>query len=698
MDDLYAVSASRASPLGATFDGDGVNFAVFSGHATRVELCLFSEDGAQEIARLDLPERDGDIWHGYVAGLRPGQLYGYRAHGLYAPEKGFRFNPNKLLLDPYAKRLAGRVTWDDAVMGYDPKSRKKDLSFDTRDSAAFVPKASVEDPSFDWGDDRPPATALTDTVIYEAHVKGLSQRHPGVENPGTFLGMASDPMLDHLTSLGVTAIELLPAQSFLDDRFLHRLGLVNYWGYQTLGFFAPEPRYLNHDQIHEFQTMVARFHAAGIEVLMDVVYNHTCEGSELGPTLSFRGLDNTSYYRLADGGRRYINDTGTGNTLNLEHPMVNRMVMDSLRYWVEVMHVDGFRFDLCATLGRTSTGFDRNSGFFSAISQDPVLSNVKLIAEPWDIGPGGYQLGAFPPPFLEWNDRYRDVVRQYWNGGADMVGRLAERVMGSARQFDHAGRAATSSVNFLTAHDGFTLLDVVSYNRKHNAANGEHNRDGHGQNHSDNMGVEGPSDDPKLIAARAQRRRNMMATLLLSQGTPMILSGDEMGHSQNGNNNGYNQDNETTWINWEAVDQDFLDFTRHVIAFRKAHPILRQKLFLHARERAVDGKEDLFWRRPDGTSMQDEDWNNPDLNALCAEVRMASGSPFYSEWEDAVFVVFNAGDDVEIVLPDAPDGMVWARGIDTSSARPVETSTAGSIENCPADCVLAFILVPEDRP
>ena len=696
MDDNYTVSPSRASPLGATFDGEGVNFAVFSGHATRIELCLFSEDGVQEIARLDLPERDGDIWHGYVSGLRPGQLYGYRAHGPFAPEEGFRFNPNKLLLDPYAKRLAGQVTWDDAVMGYDPKSRKKDLSFDTRDSAAFVPKASVEDPHFDWGDDHPPATALTDTVIYEAHVKGLSQRHPGVENPGTFLGMASDPMLDHLTSLGVTAIELLPAQSFLNDRFLHRMGLVNYWGYQTLGFFAPEPRYLSHQQIHEFQTMVARFHAAGIEVLMDVVYNHTCEGSELGPTLSFRGLDNTSYYRLADGGRRYINDTGTGNTLNLEHPMVNRMVMDSLRYWVEVMHVDGFRFDLCATLGRTSTGFDRNSGFFSAILQDPVLSNVKLIAEPWDIGPGGYQLGAFPQPFLEWNDRYRDVVRQYWNGGADMVRRLADRVTGSARQFDHSGRAATSSVNFLTAHDGFTLQDVVSYNDKHNAANGEHNRDGHGANHSDNMGVEGPSDDPALIAARAQRRRNMMATLLLSQGTPMILAGDEMGHSQNGNNNAYNQDNETTWINWDAVDQDFLDFTRQVIAFRKAHPILRQKLFLHSRERAVDGKEDLFWRRPDGEAMQDEDWTNPDLKALCAEFRMASGSPFYSAWEDSVFVVLNAGDAVEITLPDAPKGMVWMRGIDTSIGTLADSVAANAVEPCPADCVLAFVLMSDE--
>lgn len=692
MTDRYTMTASRPYPLGATFDGDGVAFAVFSRYATRIELCLFSQDGRSEIQRLDLPECDGDVWHGYVAGLRPGQLYGYRAHGPYDPEMGHRFNPNKLLVDPYAKRLHGSVDWNDAVMGYDTRSRRKDLSFDTRDSAPFVPKASVENPEFNWEDDVHPATSFSDTIIYEAHVKGFSQRHPDVDLPGTFLGVAADPILDHLTSLGVTAVELLPVHAFVNDRFLVRSGLVNYWGYQTLGFFAPEPRYLSSGRIHEFQTMVARLHAAGIEVILDVVYNHTCEGNQLGPTLSFRGLDNKSYYRLTDGGRHYINDTGTGNTLNLEHPMVLRMVMDSLRYWVEVMHVDGFRFDLCATLGRRAHGFDQGAGFFDAIRQDPVLARVKLIAEPWDIGPGGYQLGGFPPPFAEWNDRYRDTVRQFWRGDNDMVRRLSDRITGSARQFDHSGRLATSSINFLTAHDGFTLADVVSYNRKHNQANKEGNRDGHNENFSDNMSVEGPSNDPSVVARRAQRRRNMMATLLLSQGTPMILSGDEMGHSQNGNNNAYNQDNPTTWIDWQNLDEDCLQFTRKLIAFRKAHPILRQKLFLHARERTADGLEDLFWRRCDGSLMRDADWHNPDILTLCAEMRIASGSPPFAEREDAIYAVFNAGPQIMIVLPKAPKNKSWVLSIDTSNPKSAQPHPCDEIYTCPADSVLAFVL------
>lgn len=685
------MTAPRDLPLGANFDGEGVNFSVFSGHATGIELCLFSEDG-RETARLSLPERTGDVWGGYVPGLSPGQLYGYRAYGLYSPEQGHRFNPNKLLVDPYAKRLVGAVDWNGPLMGYDPKSKKKDLSFDSRDSAAFVPKASVEAPDFDWGDDRPPRTALADTVIYEAHVKGLTKLHGDVPQPGTFLGMASDPILDHLNSLGISAIELLPSQAFVDDLFLVRGGLVNYWGYQSLGFFAPEPRYLSDGQIAEFQMMVARFHAAGIEVIMDVVYNHTCEGSELGPTLCFRGLDNAGYYRLADNPRHYINDTGTGNTLNLEHPMVLRMVLDSLRYWVEVMHVDGFRFDLCATLGRRSDGFDRDAGFFTAIRQDPVLSRVKLIAEPWDIGPGGYQLGAFPPPFLEWNDKFRDGVRRFWRGDDDMVRRLSARLTGSARQFDHSGRTAYSSVNLLTAHDGFTLADVVSYNAKHNHANGEGNRDGHGENFSDNFGVEGPSDAPKVIAARARRRRNMMATLLLSQGTPMILAGDELGHSQGGNNNAYNQDNPTTWIDWSKTDDDFLAFTRHLIAFRKAHPILRQRLFLHSQERLADGLEDLFWRRSDGAPMAESDWADPKLRILCAELRTASGSPPYAVREDAIFLVFNAGDAVSVTLPDAPEGKAWLLCIDTSEPHPFDPRECTETRTCAADTVMAFFL------
>ncbi|MCI5077973.1 glycogen debranching protein GlgX [Oricola sp.] len=660
-----SIRAGRPAPIGATFDGDGVNFAIFSEHASRMTLCLFSPDGKTETARIDLPERDGDVWFGYVPGLRPGQLYGYRANGPYRPDQGHRFNPNKLLIDPYAKRLTGHPVWSEELMGYEIGRNRDDLSFDSRDSAPFMPKCIVTDPAFSWGEDMPPATPMAETIIYEAHVKGMTQLHPTATPRGTFLGLASEPMLDYLTKLGITAIELLPAQAFLDDQFLVERELTNYWGYQSIGFFAPEPRYLHEGQIAEFQTMVARFHAAGIEVLMDVVYNHTGEGNELGPTLCFRGLDNRSYYRLAANPRHYINDTGTGNTLNLDHPMVLRMVMDSLRYWVEVMHVDGFRFDLCSTLGRTDAGFDRGASFFDAVRQDPVLTQVKLIAEPWDIGPGGYQLGAFPPPFAEWNDRFRDGVRQFWRGDPGRAPDLADRLTGSALQFDHSGRPATSSVNFVSAHDGFTLADVVAYNSKHNEANGEDNRDGHSENYSFNMGAEGDTDDAGILSARARRRRNMMATLLLAQGTPMILAGDEIGHSQKGNNNAYCQDNELTWIDWANGDDKMLAFTSRMIAFRKARSVLRQKLFLHARERAIDGKEDLFWWRADGTAMTSGDWENPELRLVCAELRTASDAPAYAVRDYAIFAVFNAGPAVEIVLPEAPAKHRWRLHVDT---------------------------------
>jgi glycogen operon protein len=653
------IQEGRPAPLGATFNGEGVNFAVFSEHATRITVCLFSEDGVTETHRLDLPECDGHVWHGYVSGLRPGQLYGLRADGPYAPHHGHRFNANKLLLDPYAKRLTGHLRWHDALMGYTIGDPRGDLSFDRRDSAPYMPRCVVEDPSFSWGRRRP-RTKDPESIIYEAHVKGFTQRFPGAEHPGTFLAMGSDAVLDYLVDLGITAVELLPVHAFVNDRFLVDQGLTNYWGYQTIGFFAPDPRYLHKGDIAEFQYMVARLHAAGIEVILDVVYNHTCEGSETGPTLSFRGLDNLSYYRLTPDRRGYINDTGTGNTVNVDHPMVLKMILDSLRYWVEVMHVDGFRFDLCATLGRTSRGFDRGAAFFDAVRADPVLANVKLIAEPWDIGPGGYQLGGFPPPFLEWNDKFRDGVRRYWRGDAGHVPVLADRLSGSALQFDHSGRPATTSVNLLTAHDGFTLMDVVSYLHRHNEANGENNRDGHGENFSDNFGVEGPSDDPGITAARALRRRNMMATLLLSQGTPMILAGDEIGNSQGGNNNAYCQDNETGWIDWDDADEDFREFTRRLIAFRKAHPILRQKRFLHSQERALDGMEDLFWWHPEGRPMTQADWDDPENRVLCAELRMASGTPHYAEREDALFLVFNAGDrDATVALPDPPANMRW---------------------------------------
>ncbi|EPX76096.1 glycogen debranching protein GlgX [Salipiger mucosus] len=652
------IRAGRAAPLGATFDGDGVNFAVFSQHADDIHLCLFDEHG-QETHHLRLPERDGDVWHGRVSGLMPGQLYGYRASGPFDPEEGHRFNPAKLLLDPYARRLTGHPTWHDALLGGADAP-------DPHDSARYMPKCVVEDPSFDWGRLKAPETPLADSVIYEAHVKGLTKRFPGVDHPGSFLALASDEVLDYLVRLGITAIELLPVQAFLNDRFLVQKGLVNYWGYQTLGFFAPDPRYLSHGRLWEFQYTVARLHAAGIEVILDVVYNHTCEGDENGPTLSFRGLDNRSYYRLTEDNRHYINDTGTGNTVNIEHPMVMRMVLDSLRYWSTTMGVDGFRFDLCATLGRTEEGFDPNSAFFRALRQDPVLAEKKLIAEPWDIGPGGYQLGSFPPPFAEWNDQFRDGVRRFWRGDLGHVPVMADKITGTAGHFDHSGRPATSSVNLLTAHDGFTLADVVSYVQRHNEANGEGNRDGHGENFSDNFGTEGPTDDDEIEAARALRRRNMMATLLLSQGTPMILAGDEIGHSQGGNNNAYAQDNETTWLDWEHADTEFQAFTERLIAFRKAHPILRQKRFLHSQPRKVDGVPDLFWWRPDGTEMTRADWTNGHLHALCAEFRMASGTPLYAQREEAIYLAFNAGDALTLTLPPRSEGYVWVRHVDTA--------------------------------
>ncbi|RSK34234.1 glycogen debranching enzyme GlgX [Rhodovulum iodosum] len=688
------MTAGQPAPLGATFDGEGVNFAVFSEHASRVTLALFSEDGARELADLDLPERTGAIWHGYVAGLRPGQQYGLRVHGLYRPDMGHRFNPHKLLVDPYAKRLTGHLRWHDALMGYEVGAKADDLSIDTRDSAPYMPRSVVVDPAFSWGDDAAPQVPTDQSVIYEAHVKGLTALHPRVTKPGTFLGLAEEPVIEHLLDLGVTAIELLPVQAFLNDRFLVEKGLTNYWGYQTLGFFAPEPRYMANGDIAEFQQMVATLHTAGIEVILDVVYNHTCEGNEMGPTLAFRGIDNASYYRLADNPRHYVNDTGTGNTLNTGHPMVMRMVLDSLRYWVEVMHVDGFRFDLAATLGRRPHGFDRDASLLQAIRQDPVLAKVKLIAEPWDIGPGGYQLGAFPPPFMEWNDKFRDGVRRFWRGDPGRAPDLAERITGSALQFDHSGRPATTSVNFLTAHDGFTLTDVVSYVEKHNEANGEGNRDGHSENFSDNMGVEGPTETASVNTARARRRRNMMATLLVSQGTPMILAGDEIGHSQGGNNNAYCQDNPTAWIDWEAADDAFLAFTRRAIAFRKAHPVLRQRMFLHSRERAIDGLEDIFWRRADGEPMSQQDWEDPELRLIAVEMRTASGTPPYAALETAVFAVFNAGASVRVVVPEAPEGEAWSLHLDSSRPTLAPRSLRSGAFKVAADSVAVLVLEP----
>lgn len=688
MTQTFPIAAGDPARLGATFDGAGVNFALFSQHAERVTLCLFNRKGRE--SRVDLPERDGHVWHGYVPGLRPGQRYGFRVHGPYRPQDGHRFNPHKLLIDPYARRLTGRPVNHDALFGYRAGHQDADLSFDRRDSAGFMPKSVVVDPGFAWGDDRPPRHAMADTVIYEAHVKGLTAARPDIPDPGTYLAMASDPILDHLTRLGVTAVELLPVHAFADDRFLTDRGLTNYWGYMSYGFFAPEPRYMQDGDIAEFQQMVARFHRAGIEVILDVVYNHTAEGNELGPTLSFRGIDNAAYYRLAEDPRFYVNDAGTGNVLDLDHPFALRLIMDSLRYWVEVMHVDGFRFDLCSVLGRSRGVFDRDGPFFTAIRQDPVLNRVKLIAEPWDIGEGGYQLGSYPAPFAEWNDRFRDQVRGFWRGEPGLIGKLAKRMAGSAARFDHDGRVATSSINFIAAHDGFTLMDTVSYSTKHNEANGEENRDGHNHNLSDNCGIEGPTGDAEVLARRARRRRNLMATLMLSQGTPMILAGDELGNSQGGNNNAYCQDNAIGWVDWDGADPDFLDFCRRVIAFRKAHPILRQKRFLHSQPREQDGLPDLFWRRADGAPMQLADWGDPELRLLAVELRMASGTPAYAALPGAVFVVFNAGPQAQVRLPDPGEGQ-WRRQLD--SARDGDPDDpAGGTETIAADSVTAFTL------
>ncbi len=683
----HAVTAGRDWPMGAEFDGDGVNFAVFSAHAEKIELCLFAPDTRREIARLPMTERDGDIWHARVSGLMPGALYGYRAHGPYAPEQGHRFNPNKLLLDPYARAYDGRLRWSDALMGYKVGSPRADLSFDTRDSAFAMPKCVVIDPAFHWGDDVPPHRPWTDTLIYEAHARGLTIQNPKVEKAlrGTIAALASDAVIDHLLALGVTAIELLPIQSFVDDRFLVLKGLKNYWGYQTIGFFAPEPRYLGRGGLREVQAMVRRFHSAGIEVILDVVYNHTGEGDEFGPTLSFRGLDNRSYYRLVEGGRYYVNDTGTGNTLNLTHPAVLRMVMDSLRYWVESYHVDGFRFDLAPVLGREAAGFDPNGGFFDAIRQDPVLAKVKLIAEPWDIGPGGYQLGSFPHPFAEWNDRFRDGVRRFWKGDAGLTPDLASRLLGSADRFDRAGRPATASVNFVTAHDGFTLEDLVSFTVKRNLANGEDNRDGHSENHSDNMGVEGPTADPKVLEARAQRKRNLLTTLFLSQGTPMILAGDEMGNSQGGNNNAYAQDNETGWIDWAGADPGMAAFVARLARLRRSHPVLSQKRFLHAKLRPADGLPDVIWRNADGTIPRPEDWHDPAFRCLGVELRRAAEEA--TTGTDALFALFNAGPARAAILPATAAG--WRLILDTTRPEIEDEACLARIA-VPAQSVLLF--------
>ncbi len=605
-------------PLGATWDGEGVNFALFSEHAERVELCLFDGASKQIETRITVPEYTHQTWHCYLPDARPGQLYGYRVYGPYAPSQGQRFNPNKLLIDPYAKSIRGDLKWGNQHFGYRIGSPKGDLSFDRRNNAATMLRCEVVDPAFSWGDDRPPQTPWGDTVIYELHVKGFTERHPGVPDHlrGTYGGIASQAAIDHLRRLGVTAVELMPIHAFIDDRHLIERGLRNYWGYNTIGFFAPETRYCARGQLNEFKTMVRKLHSVGIEVILDVVYNHTAEGNELGPTLSFRGIDNSAYYRLSPQDPRYYTDyTGCGNTLNMMHPRVLQLIMDSLRYWVTEMHVDGFRFDLAAALARELHDVDRLGAFFDIIHQDPLLSQVKLIAEPWDLGEGGYQVGNFPVGWTEWNGRYRDTVRRYWKGDDGTIGDFAYRLTGSADLYETSGRLPTASVNFVTAHDGFTLEDLVSYNEKHNEANREDNRDGESHNDSWNCGVEGPTDDAAVAALRAQQKRNFLATLLFSQGVPMLLAGDELGRTQRGNNNTYCQDNELSWIDWGAADDELIAFTAQLVRLRKTHPTFRRRRYFQGKH--LRG-QDLQWLNPDGAEMTPENWADPFARCLGA--------------------------------------------------------------------------------
>ena len=661
--------------MGATWDGLGVNFALFSANAKRVELCIFDIAGERELERISLPEYTDEVWHGYLPDARPGTVYGYRVHGPYEPDAGHRFNPNKLVIDPYAKQLVGELRWHDALFGYQIGHADKDLSFDERDSAPYVQKARVIDPAFTWGDSRRERWPWRQTVIYETHVKGftkLNRRLP--ENlRGTYSGLGHADTVEYLQKLGVTTIELLPVHAFVDDRYLVEKKLRNYWGYNSIGFFAPEPRYMATPFANEFKEMVNHLHAARLEVILDVVYNHTAEGNEGGPTLSLRGIDNDSYYRLLpDEKRYYINDTGTGNTLNLSHPRVLQMVGDSLRYWANEMRVDGFRFDLATILAREPYGFDEGGGFLDACRQDPVLSGLKLIAEPWDVGPGGYQVAHFPPGWAEWNDRYRDTVREYWKGDEGKVSEMATRIAGSADMFNRRGRRPWASVNFITAHDGFNLNDLVSYNDKHNEANGEDNRDGHSNNHSFNYGAEGPTEDPAIIAVRERQKRNFLATLLLSQGTPMLLAGDEIGRSQRGNNNAYAQDNELSWIDWSALDErgaELLKFTQRLIHIRMRHPILQRDRFLAGSHNPEVGVKDVTWLTPEATEMALDNWEDP--NAKCFGMLLdgrAQPTGIKQRGTDEThLIIMNAHHDVvNFRLPEVPEGRQWVRLFDTN--------------------------------
>jgi isoamylase len=668
-------------PLGATWDGKGVNFTLFSEHATKVELCLFDvADADKESHAILLPEYTDHVWHGYLPDVLPGQLYGYRVHGPYEPQHGHRFNPHKVVLDPYARLIGRDVQWADECFAYLLGDPEGDLSFDERDSASFAPLAVVIDTAYTWGNDRPPRTPWHKTLIYELHVKGFTQLHPEVPERlrGTYAGLASEPAIRHLAELGVTAVELLPVHHFLDDRHLIDRGLTNYWGYNTLAFLAPHSRYatthLPQDAVQQFKMMVASLHAAGIEVILDVVYNHTAEGNQLGPTLSMRGVDNAAYYRLSPEDPRYYMDfTGCGNSPNVQHPRMLQLIMDSLRYWVTDMHVDGFRFDLASTLARELFEVDRLGAFFDIIHQDPVLSQVKLIAEPWDVGAGGYQVGNFPVLWSEWNGKYRDTVRRFWKGDGDTLAEFATRLSGSSDLYQNDGRKPSASINFITCHDGFTLHDLVSYNDKHNEANGEDNQDGANDNNSWNCGAEGPTDDPAINALRWQQQRNFLTTLLLSQGVPMLLAGDEFSHTQQGSNNTYCQDNERTWLNWElsAEQQAFYDFVRSVIRLQRTQPVFQRRKFFLGRPIRGEDILDISWFEPSGEEMTEEAWNTG--YARCLGVRWAgdlieetdeNGAPIVG---DTILLLMNAHHDaIPFTLPALKDGQQWERLLNTA--------------------------------
>jgi len=698
-----AVWPGRPYPQGATWDGEGVNFAIFSEYAEKIELCLFDQNGRQETHRVVLPEHTDQVWHGYLPEARPGLLYGYRVYGPYDPPNGFRFNPNKLLLDPYAKQILGTLRWSDAHFGYRIGHKLEDLSFDRRDSASGMPKCRVIDPAFTWGADRPPRIPWHQSVIYELHVKGFTMRHPEVPAPlrGTYAGLATAPVVKYLQGLGITAVELMPVHYFVDDRHLVDKGLRNYWGYNSIGFFAPETRYSATGSVNEFKTMVKALHSAGIEVILDVVYNHTAEGNQLGPTLSFRGIDNAAYYRLSAANERYYTDyTGTGNSLNMRHPRVLQLIMDSLRYWVLEMHVDGFRFDLAATLARELHEVDRLGAFLDIIHQDPVLSNVKLIAEPWDLGEGGYQVGKFPSGWAEWNDRYRDAVRAYWKGDGGLIGELAYRMTGSSDLYEKSGRRPSASINFVTAHDGFSLRDLVSYNDKHNEANGEENRDGSNNNLSWNCGAEGSTEDPAVNQLRLRQSRNLLATVLLSQGVPMLLAGDEIGHSQQGNNNAYCQDNEISWLDWDLKEgkAGLLAFVGRMIALRKRHPVFRRKNFFQGRPIKGVGIKDISWLTPDGREMTDEEWKESSARCLgmllVGQLILEQGERGDPVTDDNLLVLMNAHfEQIPFGLPSSAADTGWRATVDTTWTVPSRRVIYASGTNYPLQARSLVVLV-----